>query len=170
MRSIETAATRTGLAVAVALGCAASATAQAGDARGPEDAAVRAAVEQIFEGMRTANADRVRAVLAADARFAVVDTSGGSARIGTQSVDGWLEAVGASERRWDERVYDVDVRVDGAMASVWAPYTFYLDGAVRHCGVNSIELLRDAGGWKVTQISDTRRTETCPDPLGGDRT
>ena len=137
------------------------------EARADEEAAVRAAVEQIFEGMRASDADLVRDVFAPDARFAVVDTSEGAARVGAQPVDGWLQALAASERRWDERLYDVEVRVDGAMASVWAPYTFYLDGAVRHCGINSIELLRDADGWKVTQISDTRRTGTCPDPLGG---
>ena len=30
-----------------------------------------------------------------------------------------------------------------------------------------LELLRDAEGWRITQLSDTRRTENCPDPLGG---
>ena len=45
--------------------------------------------------------------------------------------------------------------------------TFYLDGAVRHCGINSIELLKSAEGWKITQLSDTRRRENCPDPHGG---
>lgn len=125
---------------------------------------VRAAVEQIFEGMRTADPDLVRAVFAPDARFAMVDESGA---VTVQSVDGWLEAIGTSERRWDERLYDVEVQVDGHLASAWTPYTFYLDGAVRHCGINSIELLRDGSGWKVTQIADTRRTEGCPDPLGG---
>jgi len=49
---------------------------------------------------------------------------------------------------------------------VWAPYTFYLNERISHCGVNSIELLQDASGWKITQISDTRRTVECPDPLG----
>lgn len=125
---------------------------------------VRAAVDQIFEGMRTANPDLVRAVFAPDARFAMVDESGA---VTVQSVEGWLEAIGTSERRWDERLYDVVVQVDGNLASAWTPYTFYLDGAVRHCGINSIELLRDGSGWKVTQIADTRRTEECPDPLGG---
>lgn len=124
---------------------------------------VRAAVEQIFEGMRTANPDLVRAVFAEGARFAGVDDAG---VVTVQSVEGWLTAIGNSERRWDERVYDVEVQVDGFMASVWAPYTFYLDGAVRHCGINSMEFLRDATGWKVTQIADTRRTEGCPNPLG----
>ncbi|MGH7636563.1 MAG: hypothetical protein ACREOK_02840, partial [Gemmatimonadaceae bacterium] len=68
-------------------------------------------------------------------------------------------------RRWDEQIYDVQVRVDGNIAQVWAPYTFYLDKQVRHCGVNAIDLLRDGGGWKVTQIADTRRRDNCPDPL-----
>ena len=55
--------------------------------------------------------------------------------------------------------------MDGGIAHVWAPYTFYLDRQVRHCGVNTIALLKDAEGWKVTQIADTRRRENCPDPL-----
>lgn len=33
------------------------------------------------------------------------------------------------------------------------------------CGVNAIDLLRDATGWKITQVADTRRRERCPDPL-----
>jgi hypothetical protein len=129
-------------------------------------AAVLAVVDRIFEGMRTANPSMVREVFAADARFAVLDARSDPTRVTVQGVDGWIGSIGESDGLWDERVYDVEARVDGDMASVWAPYTFYLDGAVRHCGINSIELLRDAEGWKVTQLSDTRRTEDCPDPLG----
>jgi len=136
-------------------------------AQGQDEAGARAAVAQMFEGMRTANSDMVRSVFAADARFAILDGSEGPASVRVQSVDGWISSIGTSDGRWNEQVYDLDVRVDGDMASVWAPYTFYLDGVVSHCGINSIELLRDAGGWKVTQLSDTRRTEDCPDPLGG---
>ena len=123
-------------------------------------------MDRIFEGMRTANPDLVQAVFAPGARFAAVGAAGA---VTVQGVDAWLDAIASSERRWDERVYGVEVQVDGIMASAWAPYTFYLDGAVRHCGINSIEFLRDAEGWKVTQISDTRRTEGCPDPLGRGR-
>ena len=79
-------------------------------------------------------------------------------------MDGWLAALAGSQGRWEERIYDVEVRVDGRIASVWAPYTFYLDGRVLHCGIDSFELLRGAGGWKITQVADTRRTDACPDP------
>jgi hypothetical protein len=131
-----------------------------------DEAGARAAVDQMFEGMRTASPDMVRAVFAQDARFAVLDGRDGPMVVRAQPVDGWINAIGRSGGSWNEQIYDVEVRVDGAMASVWAPYTFYLDGVISHCGINSIELLRDADGWKVTQVSDTRSENDCPDPLG----
>ena len=149
------------IVLAAAIGFAQGLGAQDGEA------AVEEAIMRLFEGMHTANPEMVRAVFAPDARFAVISARNGPAVIMAQTVDAWIEAIGDSGGRWDEQVYDLDISVDGDMASAWVPYTFYLDGAVRHCGINSIELLRDADGWKVTQLSDTRRTENCPDPHGG---
>lgn len=136
-------------------------------AAGQLDAGPMAAVKQIFQGMRTADADMVREVFAPDARFATLDNREGTAQVTVQGVGGWIGAIGESGGQWNEQIYDVIVNVDRDMASIWAPYTFYLDGNLRHCGINSIELLRDTDGWKVTQLSDTRQTEGCPDPLGG---
>ncbi len=125
----------------------------AGEAHAQSTGEARAAVDQFFLGMRMAN-ERVL-TLTPEGEIAVED------------LDGFVRAVVTSGGAWNEQIYDVEVRVDGGMASIWAPYTFYLSGRVSHCGVNSIELLRGADGWKITQISDTRRTEECPDPLGG---
>ena len=138
-----------------------------GSAQAPEERAVLATVERLFAGMRAADPEVTRSVLSTDARFAMISSAGA---VAVESMGGWLTAIGTSEGRWDERVYDVEVRVDGSMASVWAPYTFYLDGAVLHCGVNSIELLRGVSGWRITQLSDTRRMEGCPDPARGGST
>lgn len=122
-----------------------------------------AAVERLFEGMRTADSAMVRSVLADGVRFASVDTRATPATIRYDAVDGWLAGIAGSNRRWDERIYDVEVKVDGDIAFVWAPYTFYLDKAVRHCGVDAIDLLKDGAGWKITQLADTRRRESCRD-------
>lgn len=129
---------------------------------------VLATVERVFEGMREADGAKVRSTLHQGARFTALDQEGPQEIIYPE-VDAWVRAVGESNGRWDERIYDVEVRVDGDMASVWAPFTFYLDGQVLHCGVNSIELLRAEEGWKITQVSDSRREEACPDPLGADQ-
>ncbi|MEM9305625.1 MAG: nuclear transport factor 2 family protein [Pseudomonadota bacterium] len=126
-----------------------------------EEREVLDAIEQVFEGMRQADSAMVREVFAPDARFMVLQ--GGSPVIEVRSPERWLDAIDSSGGKWDEQIYDVEMRVDGAMASAWVPYTFYRDGALSHCGVNSIELLRDTEGWKVTQISDTRYREDCPE-------
>lgn len=137
-----------------------------GGAEAQDFAGARAAVERLFDGMRTADPELVRSVLAPNARFALLDERDGPAMVRAQAVDGWVNAIGTSGGSWDEQIYDVDVKVDGTMASVWAPYTFYLNGEISHCGINSIELLLDAEGWKITQISDTRRQDRCPNPHG----
>lgn len=130
-----------------------------------DERGARAAVDRMFEGMRTADSAMVRSVFAPGARFALIDARSTPPAVRFESVDGWITAIAGSNRAWDEQIYDVQVRVDGNMAQVWAPYSFYVNKQLRHCGVDSFELLHDGQEWKVTQVSDTRRRENCPDPL-----
>ena len=122
---------------------------------------VMAVVRRLFDGMREADSAKVRSVFAEGARFASVVDRSGTQTLQYTPVDGFVTSVGRSERRWDERIFDVEVRVDDGMAVVWAPYTFYLDGEIRHCGVNLMDFLRANGTWKIIQLTDTRRMEGC---------
>ena len=131
-----------------------------------QETQVMEAVQQVFDGMRAADPAMVAAVFAENARFAVVRSRDGLSEISTPSVAEWIGAIGESGGSWDEQVYDVDIQVDENVASAWVPYTFYLEGVISHCGVNSIELLLNGDHWEITQLSDTRRSEDCPDPLG----
>lgn len=132
---------------------------------GAAEAEVLGVLETVFDGMRRADSAMVRTGFAEGARFAMLPPAEDGGRVRYSGIEGWLSGIDGSGGSWDERIYDVEVLVQGDMAVAWAPYTFYLDGAVRHCGINSAMLLRTAGGWKITQLSDTRRTEGCPDPL-----
>lgn len=130
------------------------------------DSQVMATIQQVFDGMRSANSIMVSAVFADDARFAVIRSKDGNPEITTQPVFEWIGAIGESGGNWDERIYDVDIHIDGNVSSAWVPYTFYLEGVLSHCGVNSMELLLNGDSWEITQLSDSRRTKDCPDPLG----
>ena len=127
--------------------------------------AVLAVVTRMFEGMRTADSAMVRSTFAAGARFAMVDPRATPPTVRYETPDGWITAIAGSNRTWDEQIYDVQVKVDGGIAHVWAPYTFYLNKAVRHCGVNTIALIQVGSDWKMTQLADSRRREGCPDPV-----
>jgi len=41
------------------------------------------------------------------------------------------------------------------IATLWAPYTFYMSGKKSHCGVESFTLYRLNDGWKIVQFADT---------------
>lgn len=61
----------------------------------------------------------------------------------------------------DERIrFDV-VKVDGPLAIAWTPYNFYYKGKFSHCGVNSFQLVRFNGEWKIQYLIDTRRRQGC---------
>lgn len=127
-----------------------------------DSATVVAVVQRLFDGMHAADSAKVRSTLAEGVRFVDADTTGG---VRFTAVDRWVAAIARSAGRWEERIYDVQVRVDEDLAQVWAPYTFYLAGKISHCGTDAIELIRTRRGeWKITQLADTHREQGCPDP------
>ena len=61
----------------------------------------------------------------------------------------------------DERMRIDIIKIDGPLASVWGPYSFYYKGHLHHCGADSFQLLLKDGVWKIQYIIDTRRDEGC---------
>jgi Putative lumazine-binding len=56
----------------------------------------------------------------------------------------------------DEQVVFESIKIDGNMASVWAPFKLYFNGKFYTCGVNSFQLVKLNGEWKIQYIIDTR--------------
>src|SRR5687767_12188332 len=96
-----------------------------------DSVAVLAVIKQMFDGMRNADSASVRAVFVPGARFASIDARTTPPSVRYDSVGGWITGIANSNKRWDEQIYDVQLRVDGDMAQAWTPYTFYLDGKWR---------------------------------------
>jgi hypothetical protein len=61
----------------------------------------------------------------------------------------------------DERITFETIKIDGPLATAWTPYKFYYEGKFSHCGVNSFQLVRINGQWKIQYLIDTRRREGC---------
>ena len=80
----------------------------------------------------------------------------------TESINGFLKAVGTPHAEaWDERVKFERVLIDANLASVWAPYEFYLGSKFSHCGYDSFQLVKLANGREIAHIIDTRHKEKC---------
>jgi hypothetical protein len=125
--------------------------------------AVKQTITTFFDGMRRGDSTLVRSTLAPGA---VLHGLGGKpgqpTTLETESISGFLKALGTPHPAvWDERVQFERVLIDANLASVWAPYEFYLGPKFSHCGYDSFQLVKLASGWKIAHIIDTRRKEKC---------
>ena len=92
----------------------------------------------------------------------VFTTKDGIQKVNTGKVSGFINAIGTPhDEKWDERVSDLNVQIDGDLAQAWMNYSFYLGDKFNHCGVNAMHLIRKNGDWKIFQIVDTRRKKDC---------
>ncbi|HEX9950431.1 MAG TPA: nuclear transport factor 2 family protein [Rubricoccaceae bacterium] len=146
------------LAALACLIAAAPASAQPDPGSQDPDAAVRATVMRLFDGMRARDTSAVRSALHPDARLHTVVGEGEGHRLEEGSLDAFVAALGASPVGWDERIGDLEVRLDDGLATAWTAYRLYVSGRFIHCGVDAFTLVQDASGWRILQIGDTRRT------------
>ncbi len=128
-----------------------------------EAAAVKQSVTAFFDGMRRGDSTAVRRTLAPNAVFhGYGGKPGQPPTLEIESISGFLKAVGTPHADiWDERVTFEQVLIDAGLASVWAPYEFYLGSKFSHCGYDSFQLVKLADGWKIAHVIDTRRKEKC---------
>ena len=124
---------------------------------------VKTVINNLFTAMKTADSVAVKNVFS---DWAVLQTISrnkeGGTIIRTDEVAGFASFVGKSTKGdADERISFGAVHIDGALASVWTPYQFYYKGNFSHCGVNSFQLVRINGQWKIQYLIDTRRKENC---------
>jgi len=126
---------------------------------------VMAVVKRLFDGMRAGDSAVVRSVFHPQVRTLTVakGRDGAQRLIVETSVDGFAKAVGTPHPQpWDERIWNEKVEIDGALASVWVDYSFFLGPTFSHCGIDHFLLVRgDDGAWRIISLADTRRTEGC---------
>lgn len=128
----------------------------------PEDS-VKATVNKLFEGMKNSDASVIKEVFADSAILQTIGRNKeGQTVIRTDAVSGFADQIGKlTKGAADERISFETVRVDGPLALVWTPYKFYYNGNFSHCGVNSFQLVRINGKWKIQYLIDTRRKQGC---------
>ena len=129
-----------------------------------DEVLIRASVDKLFDGMRSGDSSIVRGVFMSHATLTSVSINEkDSVLLNVSKADGFVTAVGKPHtEKWDERISNVKILVDGPMATVWAPYKFYRGETFSHCGVNVFTMVKSKTGWKINAITDTRRKANCP--------
>ena len=123
----------------------------------PDEQAVLAPVQAMFAGMSARDAAAIKKptlpngvmVLMRDGKPMQMTFEDFAARVGKPGTS-----------KIEERIHDPLVRIDNDLAVVWAPFDFYVDGKVNHCGTDLFNLVRQDGQWLIASVADTSRN-TC---------
>ena len=121
------------------------------------------AIEAMFDGMRAGDSAMVASGFANDIQmYTIFTTKKGEPVMKKDEPQKFLDAVGTPhDKVWDEKIWSYETKIDGRLANVWTEYTFYHGGVQSHCGVNAFQLFKGKDGWKIVNITDTRRRTNC---------
>lgn len=125
---------------------------------------VRAVVQRLFDAMRAKDTAAMRALFDPDAKLVGMRPGrAGEPPVVQRLTAADFAAFVARDTRapWIERAWDAEVRISGPLATVWAAYDFHFGETFSHCGVDAVQLLRTAQGWRIMSIADTFVREGC---------
>ena len=133
-----------------------------GQSQTAEDS-VKAAVNKLFEGMKSSDAAILKSAFADSAILqTITKNKEGKIAIETGAVDNFASLVSKQPKGFlDEQIVFDLIKIDGPLAIVWTPYKFYFNGIFSHCGVNSFQLVKLNGEWKIQYLIDTRQKNGC---------
>jgi putative lumazine-binding protein len=119
-----------------------------------EQQAVLAPVRAMFDGMAKRDPEAIKKPLLAGGTMVLMREG----KPTQMTFEAFAERVGRpGTTRIEERIYNPLVRIDHDLAVVWAPFKFFVDGKVDHCGTDLFNLVRVEGQWRIASVADTGR-------------
>jgi FMN-dependent NADH-azoreductase len=133
-------------------------------AQNSEELKVKNTVNQFFDAFHKQDSVAIREVVSDDITLqSIGKNKEGVTELKIENFDVFLKSIVSipKDTKFEEKLLDFKIRIDGDMANAWTPYEFYFDGKFSHCGVNSFQMVRLEGVWKIIYLIDTRRKEDC---------
>jgi hypothetical protein len=150
------------LAAAVLLSIS-TAAAQSGNA---DRDAVMKTVQAFFDTMTAADVEGARKILQPQGRFHAMRMRDGKPDVRAFSNEEYFADLQASKQKMRERIWNPEVSIHGLIATVVAPYDFWIDGKLSHCGTDAFDLIKTEEGWKLAGGVYTVETKCEASPLG----
>lgn len=132
----------------------------------PDRDAILKTAQAFFDTMTARDVDGARAVLQPQGRFHAMSTRNGKPDVRAFANEEYFADLKASTNTMRERIWNPDVRIHGLVATMIAPYDFWIDGKLSHCGTDIFDFIKTEEGWKIAGGVYTVETQCEPSPLG----
>jgi ketosteroid isomerase-like protein len=139
----------------------------AAEEQSPEQAEVIAAADAFFAALRSDDKTALAGVMLSEGVIFIHNRMNPAApRVDAVPVADHLARWAKGTRMADEEMHYETVLVNGDMAQVWGPYSFWSDYELTHCGINSLSMVKTESGWKVANTSFTMERPSECERLG----
>ena len=119
-------------------------------------------VEEFFEAFHQQDTVALRSFAYKDPGLQSVSIdSEGNTKVMTDTYSEFLNNIVSipAKASFKEELHEYRIEHIGLLATVTTPYSFYYNGNFSHCGVNSFQLVKFNGAWKIVHLIDTRIKE-----------
>ena len=145
------------------------ATAQAPDAGcalPSEPEGIPAELDAAITGPADKDRDCMKALLIPEARMIFVSLgTDGAPTYRIETLDDWIARVKArGHAMLEEKQLKFHIERYGNIAHLWSSYALRSDGKQGARGINSIQAIKEANGWRVTSIMVRAESATAPLP------
>jgi len=130
----------------------------------PEDDKVKKVVTDFFEAFHQQDSLALRGLAHPNVFMQSVSANpSGETKVVTVEYGNFLKSIVSipASTRFEEKLHSFDITKNGSLATIVTPFSFYLNGNLSHCGVNSFTMVKEAEEWKIVYIIDTRIKEGC---------
>ena len=135
-------------------------------AQSSEEESVKSTIIEFFNAFHKQDTTKLKAMVKGDVKLQSISVNReGKTLLQESDYNQFVKSIASipKDKKFEEKLLDFSIQVDGKMANAWTPYEFWFDGNFSHCGVNSFQLLKEDDDWKIIYLVDTRRREGCQD-------
>lgn len=129
-----------------------------------EEQAAKNIIEQFFKAFHEQDSTGLKELVHPDVKMQSISTDKHEiSNLSTEDFSNFVKSIVSipAETKFEERLHDFKIQIDGALASVITSYSFYINDELSHCGVNSFSLMKENEEWKIIYIVDTRERHNC---------
>jgi len=116
-------------------------------------------VTDFFVAFHAKDTNALKLLLADDVVMkTIVNKKDSTHYVASETVNDFLNSIASipDEIQFFEKIESFKVEVDGKLAHVWTPYSFFVNEELVHTGINSFILVNLNGSWKIIHLIDTR--------------
>jgi hypothetical protein len=131
-----------------------------------EPEGIPAALDAAITGPADKDRASMKALLIPEARMMFLSIAAdGAPSYRLETLDDWIARVKARGHAiFEEKQLKCRIERYGNIAHLWSSYTLQSDGKQVARGINSIQAIKEAGGWRVTGIMVQAESVTAPLP------